>query len=133
MINKTNLSQQQKKLRKTFIIKCFERNAMMISVAYIWAIRKILNDTQNFYERIIFTQQLIINWKCMMRIVIKAHSLWSRNQRFSTVKHMTWINWMISKKLFIKQLKKKINLAKLYKHSLSQQKMLLSKKKIILK
>ena len=35
MINKTNLSQQQKKLRKTFIIKCFEQNAMMISVAYI--------------------------------------------------------------------------------------------------
>ncbi len=46
---------------------------------------------------------------------------------------MTWINQTASKKLFIKQLKKKIDLAKLYKHLLLQQKTLLNKKKIILK
>ncbi len=133
MISKTDLLQQQKKIRKTSIKCCREQHVTRTTVILIWAIRKILNDTWNFRERIIFTQQFIINRKCMMRIVMKVCSLWSQNQRFSTAKHMTQTGWTALKKLFIKQLKKKIDLAKLYEHSLSQQKMLSIKKKIILK
>ena len=133
MISKTDLLSQQKKIRKINIKHCHEQCVTRTTVTFIWVIRKILNDIQNSHERIVSTQQLIINRKCMMRIVTRVNSLWSRNQRFSTTKHMTWIDWMTSKKLFIKQLRKKVNLAKLYEHSLLQQKMLLSKKKIILK
>jgi len=133
MISKTDLSQQQKKIRKINIKHCHEQHVTKTTVALIWVIRKILNDTWNSHERIISTQQLIVNQKYMMRIVIKAHSLWSRNQRFSTAKHMTWIEWTALKKLFIKQSKKKIDLTKSYEHSLLQQKMLSSRKRIILK
>ncbi len=133
MISKINLLQQQKKIRKTSIKHYYEQHVMKITVAFIWVIRKILNDIQNSYERIVSMQQFIISQKCMMRIVMKTHSLWSWNQRFSTAKHMTWTDQTTSKKLFIKQLKKKIDLIKLYEHSLLQQKMFSSKKKIILK
>ncbi len=133
MINKTDVSQQWKKIRKISIKHCREQHVMKITVILIWVIRKILNNTWNSYERIIFTQQLIISQKCMMRKVMKVRSLWSWNQRFSTVKNMTWIDWTAQKKLFIKQSRKKIDLAKLYEHSLSRQKMLSKKKKIILK
>ncbi len=133
MINKTDLLQQWKKIKKTSI-KCYhEQHVMKTTVAFIWAIRKILNDIWNSCERIISMQQLIISWKCMMRKVTKVRSLWSWNQRFSTAKNMTWIYWTAQKKLFIKQLRKKIDLAKLYKHSLLRQKILSNKKKIILK
>ncbi len=133
MISKTNLLQQRKKIRKTSIKCCREQHVIKTTVTLIWAIRKILNDTRNSHERIISTQQLIINQKHMMRIVTKVHSLWSRNQRFSTAKHMTQTGWTALKKLFIKQSKKKIDLIKLYEHLLLQQKMLLSKKRIVLK
>ncbi len=133
MINKINLSWQWKKSKRIFMIVCFKQNAIIISVACIWAIRKILNDTQNSYKRIVSMQQLIVSRKRMMRKMTKVRSLWLWNQRFSTAKHMTWIDWTTLKKLLIKQLKKKVNLMKLYKHSLLQQKMLSSKKKIILK
>jgi len=92
-----------------------------------------LNDIWNSYERIISTQQFIISRKCMMRKVTKVRSLWSWNQRFSIAKNMTWIDWTARKKLFIKQSRKKIDLAKFYEHSLSRQKMLSKKKKIVLK
>ncbi len=133
MINKTDLSQQWKKIRKISIKCCREQHVMKITVILIWAIRKILNDTWNSHERIILTRQLIISQKCMMRKVMKVRSLWLRNQRFSTAKHITWIDQTALKKLFIKQSRKKIDLAKLYEHSLLQQKMLSRKKKIILK
>ncbi len=133
MINKINFLQQRKKIRKTSIKCCREQHIMKTTVAFIWVIRKILNDTWNFHERIISTQQLIISWKCMMRKVTKVRSLWSWNQRFLITKNMTWINWTARKKLFIKQSRKKIDLVKLYEHSLLRQKMLSKKKKIILK
>ncbi len=133
MISKTDLLQQRKKIRKTSIKRCHKQHVTRIIVALTWAIRKILNNTWNSCERIIFTQQLIVNRKCMMRIVTKVRSLWLQNQRFSTAKHMTWTGWTALKKLFIKQSKKKIDLVKLYEHSLLQQKMLSIKKKIILK
>ena len=97
------------------------------------AIRKILNNTWNSHRRIISTQQLIISQKCMMRKVMKVCLLWLRNQRFSTAKHMTQTDQTALRKLFIKQSKKKIDLAKFYEHLLLQQKMLSSKKKIVLK
>ncbi len=133
MINKTDLLQQQKKIRKTSIKCCCKQHVTKITVALIWAIRKILNDTWNSHRRIISTQQLIISQKCMMRKVMKVCLLWLRNQRFSTAKHMTQTDQTALKKLFIKQSKKKIDLAKFYEHLLLQQKMLSSKKKIVLK
>ncbi len=133
MINKTDLSQQRKKIRKTSIKCCCEQHVMKTIVTLIWAIKKILNDIWNSCERIVSTQQLIISRKCTMRKVTKVCSLWSRNQRFSTAKNITWIDRTAQNRLFIKQSRKKIDLAKLYKHSLSQQKTLLKKKKIILK
>ena len=133
MISKTDLLQQRKKIRKTSIKRCHKQHVTRTTVTLIWAIRKILNDTQNSHERIVSTQSLIVNQKYTMRIVTKVHSLWSRNQRFSTAKHMTRTGWTALRKLFIKQSKKKVNLAKFYEHSLSQQKIFSSKKKIILK
>ncbi len=75
MINKTDLLQQWKKIKKINIKHCHEQSVMKTTVALIWIIRKILNDTWNFHEKIISMQQLIISQKHIMRKVMKVYLL----------------------------------------------------------